>query len=296
MTACVPITAPPGGLSVTPMMEADDFLTRDGLKLPLRRWAAKNPKAIILALHGMSDYSFAFDMPAPWWAEQGVTTYAYDQRGFGASPNPGLWAGNDLLRADLSDAIHALRTRHPDLPIFVLGESMGGAVVLSALASGPPLDADGIILVAPAVWSREDMPASYRLALWLTAHTIPWINLSGSGLKILASDNIEMLRRNGRDPLFQKTARADAIYGLVNLMDDARKAPAHLEKTPPLLFLTGANDQVIPAEPTKAVIAELGTRAEVRTYPKGYHMLLRDLNGQIVWKDIADWIAAHSGK
>lgn len=278
------------------MIEADNFLTRDGLKLPLRHWDAKTPKAVILALHGMSDYSFAFDTPAPWWAEQGITTYAYDQRGFGASANPGIWAGNDVLRRDLGDAVAALRLHYPGLPVFVLGESMGGAVVLSALASSAPPRADGVILVAPAVWSREDMPVSYRLALWLTVHSLPWLNLSGNGLNIWPSDNIEMLRRNGRDPLFQKTARADAIFGLVNLMDEARKAPTQLGQTPPILFLTGANDQVIPAAPTKAVIAELGTKAEVHTYPKGYHMLLRDLNGQLVWKDVADWVAAHTSK
>ena len=63
-------------------------MTRDGLHLPLREWDAKNPKAVIVALHGMSDYSEAFEMPAPWWAEHGITTIAYDQRGFGRAPDP----------------------------------------------------------------------------------------------------------------------------------------------------------------------------------------------------------------
>jgi hypothetical protein len=126
--------------------------------------------------------------------------------------------------------------------------------------------------------------------LWLAAHVIPGVSLSGSGLKILASDNIEMLRRNGRDPLFQKTARADAIYGLVNLMDEGRKAAAEIKSTPRMLFLYGANDQVIPAAPTKAVLAELGSKTDVRFYTNGYHMLLRDLEGLIVWKDVANWI------
>ncbi len=290
--SCVPMLAPPGNLNVTPMMTDDYFLTRDGLKLPLRHWDAQNPRAVILALHGMSDYSRAFEMPAPWWAEHGISTYAYDQRGFGASPDPGLWAGDAVMRQDLDDAVQALRVLHPDLPVFVLGESMGGAVVLSALATKPP-HADGIILVAPAVWAREDMPLSYRVALWLAAHVSPGMRLSGSGLKILASDNIEVLRQNGRDPLFQKSARADAVYGLVNLMDEARKAPLHVTNTPPMLFLYGDNDQVIPAAPTKAVVAELNDKVSVRDYPHGYHMLLRDLEGKGVWQDIAAWIAAH---
>src|SRR4029078_1778134 len=100
----------------------------------------------------MSDYSNAFDMPAKVWAKLGVTTLAYDQRGFGRSETPGLCAGADARRADLEDAIAAARSRHRGVPVYALGESMGGAVVLTALGSQKPPTADGIILVAPAVW------------------------------------------------------------------------------------------------------------------------------------------------
>ncbi len=151
-------------------------------------------------------------------------------------------------------------------------------------------------MVAPAVWSREDMPITYRVALWLTAHTMPWLELSGKGLKIWPSDNIEMLRKISRDPLFQKKTRADAIWGLVGLMDDARKAPERLQSTPPILFLYGAKDQIIPREPTEAVIKDLGTRAEVHKYPNGYHMLLRDLDGPGIWKDVANWTVSKASK
>ena len=148
--------------------------------------------------------------------------------------------------------------RYPGVPVFALGESMGGAVVLSALAMGDAPKADGVILVAPAVWSRADMPLSYRAALWMTAHTLPWLHVSGSGLKIWPSDNIAMMRALSRDPLFQHETRTDAVYGLVNLMDEARHAPEHLDGAPPILFLYGKNDQVIPQEPTEAVVAALG--------------------------------------
>ena len=43
-------------------------------------------KAVILALHGFNDYSNAFAMPARLWAERGIASYAYDQRGFGGAP------------------------------------------------------------------------------------------------------------------------------------------------------------------------------------------------------------------
>lgn len=240
----------------------------------------------------MSDYSNAFDMPARWWATKGITTFAYDQRGFGESPHPGLWAGGDAMRGDLADFVDAARARYPNVPVYAMGESMGGAVVLSSLAVPRPLHADGVILVAPAVWSRRDMPMPYRAALWVTAHTVPWKTFTGKGLKIWPSDNIEMLRKLARDPLFQHQTRADAIYGLANLMDEARRAPEHLNNPPEILIVYGARDQIIPREPTEAVIAALGKRARVNRYERGYHMLLRDLEGKAVWTDVLDWIAS----
>ncbi len=201
------------------------------------------------------------------------------------------------MRADLDDAVQAAHARYPNLSVFALGESMGGAVLLSALAGPHPPPVAGAILIAPAVWSRGDMPLLYRVALWSVAHTMPGIHLSGSGLKIFASDNIEILRQNGIDPLFQKNANVGAVYGLANLMDEARQAPEHLEPSPPpILFLYGGNDQVIPAAPTKAVVAALAGRADVHRYPDGYHMLLRDLHAESRWKDVSDWVLAHAGR
>ena len=290
LAACAPVVAPRGLANDTPAIEEHDFLTRDGLRLPLRQWDAKNPAAVIVALHGMSDYSEAFDMPGPYWAAHGITTYAYDQRGFGAAPDPGIWAGSKVMRRDLSDFVEAVHGRYPGLPVYALGESMGAAVVLSALSSKDPPRVSGAILCAPAVWGRADMPLSYRVTLWLAAHVTPWLHVSGEGLHIWPSDNIAMLRMLSRDPLYQHSARADQVYGLVNLMDAARAAPKHLADPPPILFLYGAKDQVIPPEPTKAVIAALGDKADVHRYPNGYHMLLRDLDAKTVWSDIVAWI------
>ncbi len=297
LTACAPRfdSGAPRDPSRAAVIGNEDVVTRDGTHLSSRRWDAEGaPKAVIVAVHGMSDYSNAFDMPGQAWAMQGITTIAYDQRGFGRNANPGVWAGADAMRADLADVVDAARSRYPGVPVFALGESMGGAVLLTALASQAPPAVDGAILVAPAVWSRADMPLTYRAALFLAAHLIPGVILSNNAaskvVKIVPSDNVEMLRALGRDPLFQKRTRTDTLYGLVNLMDEARTAPTRLGNPPPLLMVYGANDQVIPAKPTQAVIGELGNRATVRRYDKGYHMLLRDLQRATVHQDVADWV------
>jgi len=273
----------------------DRYITRDGLKLGLMHWDAAMPTAVIVGVHGMNDYSNAFSMPAPWWAMHGISTYAYDQRGFGRSPNTGIWGGNDIMRRDLADFVDIVRARHPGVPVYVMGESMGGALTMSAFASAAPPKADGMILIAPAVWSRRTMPFTYRVVLWMSSHTFRWWTVTGSGLKVVPSDNIEMLRANGRDPLFLKATRPDAVYGLVSLMDEAFEAPPKLTNTPGL-FLYGGNDQLIPRAPTETVARQLGPNTTVKNYPRGYHMLLRDLNAEPRWADVADWIAAQNRK
>ena len=205
LAGCAPQFAPRGDQNMTPAMSDEVLVARDGVKLPLRRWGADGaPKAVIVALHGMSDYSNAFDMPGKVWAKLGITTLAYDQRGFGKNENAGIWAGADVMRADLNDAVAAARARYPNVPVFALGESMGGAVVLTALASPQPPAVDGAILVAPAVWSRADMPVLYRVALFFGAHLFPNMILDNSAasrvVTITPSDNLPMLRALGRAP------------------------------------------------------------------------------------------------
>ena len=70
------------------------IVTADGYRLPLRRWLPEGePATVIVALHGYNDYSNAFADAAPVWAEAGIATYAYDQRGFGRTTDPGIWPG-----------------------------------------------------------------------------------------------------------------------------------------------------------------------------------------------------------
>jgi alpha-beta hydrolase superfamily lysophospholipase len=299
LMGCAVTRSPVGNESVTPHLEEGVLVTRDGTRLPLREWDADGgtPKAVIIGLHGMSDYSNAFDGPGREWAKHGITTLAIDQRGFGRSDNPGLWPGSEVMRRDLDDFAIAAHAHFPGVKIFALGESMGGAVLLTALASSEPPAIDGAILVSPAVWSRADMPMPYRVALFLVAHITPGIILSNSAashvVTVVPSDNVPMLIALGRDPLFQKKTRAETLYGLVNLMDEARQAAGEIGKAPPILLLHGAKDQVIPPKSAAAAIAALDGHAEVREYAHGYHMLLRDLEGPQVQDDVASWVLAH---
>lgn len=271
----------------SPRLEADALVMDDGARLPLTVWPAERPRAVIVALHGFNGYARDFELPGPWFAEQGVTVYAYDQRGFGRHREwRGLWGGGDRLAADLAEAVDLIRRRHPGLPVYVLGFSMGGAVALKAGADG--LTADGLILAAPAVWGWQSMNPLYRTALWVAAHSIPAATASGRDLGIRASDNTDWLKAWSRDPLVIKETRYDAVYGLVDLMDEAFAAADSVRL--PALFVYGENDRIIPDAPTRDVMRRYAGPKRIAIYENGWHMVLQDRQRERVWRDVIAWM------
>ncbi|HJU19526.1 MAG TPA: lysophospholipase [Stellaceae bacterium] len=295
LAACAPaLPRQTESAAIPPHFAGDVFVTADGRRLPLRHWLPPGPpRAVILALHGFNDYSHAFAGPAVAWAEQGIATYAYDQRGFGAGFGRGRWWGVEALAADAVTASRILRRRYPGVPLYLLGESMGGAVAIVAAtgAAGlPPADADGVVLAAPAVWGRATMRLLPRLLLWAAVRVAPNLTLTGRQLHILPSDNIAMLRALARDPLVIKATRVDAIWGLVNLMDAALAAAPRFKG--PLLILYGRRDAIIPPAAIRRFVDGIrDPEARLAYYRQGYHMLLRDREAPRVIADVAHWIA-----
>ena len=281
-----------------PSLNSNYFIAHDGVYLPIRKWKSKaqTPQAIIIAVHGFNDYSNFFSSVGNFLSKKNITTYAFDQRGFGATPKRGLWPGVTSLTEDLINLILLVRKRYPKTPLYLFGESMGGGIVMvtvkNAREKALNLRLNGIILSAPAVWGRQFMPWYQSSALWIAAHSFPATKLTGKGLNITASDNKEMLRALGNDPLIIKETRVDAIYGLTNLMDEALEAAREINE--PLLVLYGKKDEVIPKTPIIEMLSRLPENTllnrETILYDDGYHMLTRDLQAKKVWADIFNWI------
>lgn len=248
------------------------------------------PAAVIVALHGFNDRKAAFAELGAHAASRGVAVLAYDQPGFGAQPDRGRWAGEAALVGAAHDQVEGARARFPDTPIYVLGESMGAALATAAWAAPDAPPVDGLVLIAPAVWGGDDLGRLYRATLGLAALVVPGMELTGRGLDILASDNLAFLQGLGDDPLYLKSARVEAIAGLVELMDGARAAGPAL--TAPRLVLTGARDEVVPMQAMAHFTAGLDPDAcTAATYIDGWHLLLGDLQRRRVFDDILGWVA-----
>lgn len=294
LAACAPSLQQVGPPTGAARLDDDRFVASDGVELKIRTWKpAGAPRAAILALHGFNDYRNAFDASATEWAKAGIVTYAYDQRGFGEAPERGIWPGTAALVRDAGEAARLLRARHPGIGLFLLGESMGGAVAVVAMAGEPPPPVDGVILAAPALWGRAAMSGMQRDALDFLAHAMPWFPVSGQGTGRVPSDNVPMLRALGADPLVQKYNRVDAVWGLVNLMDDAQAAAPRFAAT--ALILYGDQEQLIPKGPVDTFLKRLprdaAPRQRLAVYRQGFHMLLRDLGAETVRRDVEAWIA-----
>lgn len=298
LTACASMQVqqpgqPPAGFAGA-RLEEGHVVSFDGARLGLKTWNATTegePWAVIVGVHGMNDYSNAFHLAAPYWASQGVTTYAYDQRGFGRSPQRGIWAGDELLMEDLRTVTTLVRAKHPHSWIVVAGESMGGAVAAQAFASDRPPPAHRLVLLSPAVWGWADQPLPYRTALWFAANVTPgkvYAPPSWLTKRITPTDNREELLAMGRDRLMIWGARSDTLYGLVATM--ARGHESIGRDAVPTLYLYGAHDQIIPKEAAFRAARQLTPQDRSAFYAKGYHLLTRDRQGRVVMDDILAFI------
>ncbi len=295
LSACAPRLQEIGPPIDQPRLAEQAIHMPDGVDLPLRVWEPwdRPAEAAILALHGFNDYSKGFAAPGKGMARRGFIFYAYDQRGFGLAPQRGIWAGEAQMIKDLRVAARLVKARHPDLPLFLLGESMGGSVIMAAAVGDDPPVADGLILAAPAVWGWQTISPWERKIVEGAAHAIPWMTVLPTGLRLEASSNHSALRDLARDPLVIKDTRVDAAYGLVELMTSAFNAAARLKK-PRWLLMFGEREAILDRGAVNKALPQFADlppeEGRIAIYPRGYHLLLRDFNQYTAYDDMAAWI------
>ncbi len=287
--------------------ETQAFAAGDGFELYVHSWPEKvdrRTRGIIIALHGMNDHGGRFAEPAGYWAEKGLLTYAYDQRGFGRSRGNGRWPGADVLAQDLVEFIELATRSHPGVPITLLGESLGGGVALVAQAREDfPTVVKRAILVAPAVEGRDAKSNFEKAGLWTASHTIPALPIpTEGGFKGLSEDE-GLIEEILADPDVRKTMRVDSLWGLADLMDEAVDSADAAEL--PTLVIYGGDDVLVGADSVLDMVTTLGSEEkELCYFPNSGHLLLHETPQQEVlddgsadelalpvkiWESIAQW-------
>ena len=295
LAGCSSARLPPYGAPGQPVAShpaADtSFTMADGTVLPVRTWLpAGPPNTVILALHGFNDSRDQWALPAPSFTANGMAIFAPDQRGFGDTKDRGGWPGVPTLVSDADTMARALIARYPGIPVYVMGESMGGAIALDLAAEPNPPPIAGTIMLSPAVWGRPEQGLVLASALWLTDAVIPGYKITGSDVpvRVHASDNKAALIALAKDPLTLRTTKVSSLTGLVDLMDSAQAAAPHVTGRTFLAY--GGHDDLVPASAMAVAWAHLPASTRRALYPNGYHLLMRDLDRQAVIDDVISWI------
>jgi len=264
------------------------FAASDGTNVPYRLWCAKEPRAALLLLHGCCDYAGAFDEIAPRLARRGFTCLAYDQRGFGATASRGDWAGVDRMVDDAADGVAFLRQRAgADLPVFIVGESMGGAVALHAAAKFPQLGIAGLVLLAPGALAGAIRRLIYG---WMARLVRAFAGDSEvvfervSGWELTPAAAIRLLG----DPLVMRSIKPEIFAGLVSLGSDAVNL-ANAVKIPVLTLVAGRDD-VLRQACIRRLHDNLAGPKTWHVIADAPHLLLHWRRGESVLREARHWI------
>ena len=278
--------------------EARYFYTRSGLRLFGQWWVpTERPRAIILLAHGTVLHSGFYSPWANELTKHGYAVFGIDLRGWGQSQGYGR-RGNvtnyDDYVEDLTLARREIRRRFPNVPVYLQGESLGGAVVLLAHIMDK-VTTDGIILNAPAV--RINPAAQW--SLWgnaqLTKHMpeAPLLPLFKSLTGLVLTDP-QAKDRFWTDPLTTRTALGGGF--VTALQDAAERLQLNVNNVrAPMLIIHGTKDYVIPKSSSEFLLKTAQSNDKTLRIIEGlHHSTLHDKQKRQVWDDTIAWLDQHA--
>jgi alpha-beta hydrolase superfamily lysophospholipase len=262
-----------------------------GLELFYQVWRPAQPRAVLVNLHGLGDHSGLYPNLAAYFPPRNIALYAYDMRGNGRSPGQRAfvrsWAE---FREDLDLFLGRVRRWEPNQPLFLLGNSLGGLVVLD-YALEHPNGMQAVIAAAPPLGKLGVPPLLLALGR-LMSRIAPRFSLRvGMDLTGLA-----------RDPAVIEAVLADPYFhrrGTARLSTEVTAAIARVQAAAervslPLLILHGSADRMVPPDGSREFIAKVRhPDQQLKEYPGGYHGLFADFNANEVLDDVEQWIEAH---
>jgi alpha-beta hydrolase superfamily lysophospholipase/thiol-disulfide isomerase/thioredoxin len=231
-----------------------------GGDVPVVAWTdpTVKPWAAVLCIHGLGLHKESFLELGKRLSRVGVLTYAIDVRGFGAWLKTKSLNRVDFGQAmkDVGVTLKAIHLSHPELPIIVLGESMGGAIALQSAAMYPDL-VDGLVSSVPSGDRFGQKVTNAKVAFGFLSRPNRPIDL-GNKIVSQASED-EMVQQNwSDDPKARLQLSAKELVQFQLFMNQNHSRAKHIEKTPSLI-LQGANDRLVKPASTIEIFNEICT-------------------------------------
>jgi alpha-beta hydrolase superfamily lysophospholipase len=261
------------------------------------QWVNPDVKArgIVVCIPGFGLHRSSFTALGQKLAEQGLLVYAYDVRGFGAYTSMKARDRIDLIKSteDLETSLKTIRRDNPGLPIFVLGESMGGSIALQLTAKHPEL-IDGLIAAVPSSQRYKQWKLVSKIGLSIATGSKEPINAAPTVVN-RATDDIALKHEWVVDPESRFTATPEEFLAVSKFLSNNKKYAAKITKTPVIMY-QGVHDLLIKPEGTISLFRKIGTLdKDLSLIGRSQHLLFEQ--GQFsnnLLNSLCDWIKNHS--
>lgn len=267
------------------------FVGAGGFNLYYQSWHPQSTtKAIVIIVHGLGVHSDIFENIIEFLIAYNYGVYGFDLRGHGRSPGQRGYINSwSEFREDLNALLQLVSQKESKLPLFMLGQSLGGTIALDYTLRFRD-QIQGLILLSPAL---KVGISPLKIAIGrILSKLLPRFALDTGIRKITSSRDPEFVKTLDQDPLrhTKGTARlATEFFQTVTWIE------AHTEMLQvPLLILHGGADQISLPESSRLLFEQITfADKERREYPESYHELHNDLNYQEVLVDLGYWLEKH---
>ncbi|XP_022613275.1 monoglyceride lipase isoform X3 [Seriola dumerili] len=258
-----PGAAPRRSPQGVPYTDLQHIVNADGLHLFCRYWEpAGPPRALVFVAHGAAEHCGPYDEVAQRLKELSLLVFAHDHVGHGQSEGDRMNIKDfQVYIRDALQHVDLMKSRHPELPVFIVGHSMGGAISILT-ASERPSDFAGVVLIAPMVQMNPDSATPFKVE----AYDADELNFHG-GMRV--------------------------SFGM-QLMGAAARIEREIPSISwPFLLLHGDADKLCDIRGSKMMYEKAASSdKKLKVYEGGYHALHHDLPevAESVLKEVTGWI------